>query len=201
MERPLVIGMIWGVLTGEVETSLKISLFFELMWLDHIPAGTYIPPVLSAACVGGLMLNQLFGLAHAPKAAVPLLLCIPLALLGTRVEALLRRWNKRSYNKLLSWVRHRDPKHDMPARIMLRSLAMTLGAYWVFFFVCACALVPLTGYILSSYGWQLVDLPVSWPAMWLAASIGGLLSLRLNRAYAFTAISAFAVMIFVLVSN
>lgn len=184
-----------------MDTSLKISLFFELLWLDHIPAGTYIPPVLSAASIAALMLHSIFGLAAAPKALVPMLLCIPLALLGIKVESLLRRWNKRSYNMLLSWVRERTPKTNVPSVIMLRSFMAALCAYWAFFFISALVLVPLTDFILSSYGWRLAEIPVTWASLWLAASLGGLLSLRLNRAYVFTGLTAIGIMIFLALPN
>ena len=44
LDRPLVIGILFALILDPDIPFLGIGIFFELLWLDAIPAGTYIPP-------------------------------------------------------------------------------------------------------------------------------------------------------------
>ena len=36
--------MLWALLTFRLQPALSAGIFFELLWLDLFPAGTFIPP-------------------------------------------------------------------------------------------------------------------------------------------------------------
>ncbi|MDC0335960.1 PTS sugar transporter subunit IIC, partial [Pseudodesulfovibrio sp.] len=114
LERPLVIGLFWGVFTGDYTTSLYIAIFFELFWLDLIPVGTFIPPHLTAATFSALALTTFFGLEHPARIMGILFASMPLAWLGTKAESMLRDRERVSYNRLLKWARNPEAS-DQPS--------------------------------------------------------------------------------------
>lgn len=197
IERPLMIGFLWGLFGGEWATTLSVAIFFELFWLDAIPAGTYIPPHLAACTVACLALTTRFGLSQPAQVMVPLFLSMPLAWLGTHVEQALREWQNRNYSFILQWARHSaDP--SAPSRLVLRAVVVTAAASWLFFLACILVLAVLTDMILSRLGPDLTGLPLTWAPLWISAGIGGVLSLRLRKAQAAFAAGAAGVMIFAL---
>lgn len=197
IERPLMIGFLWGLVGGEWATTLSIAIFFELFWLDAIPAGTYIPPHLAACTVACLALTSRFGLTQPAQVLVPLFLSMPLAWLGTHVEQALREWQNRNYSFILQWARHSgDP--SAPPRLVLRAVAVTAVVSWLFFLACILILAVLADVLLDRFGTDLAGIRLTWAPLWITAGIGGLLSLRLRKAQALFAAGAAGVMIFVL---
>jgi PTS system mannose-specific IIC component len=186
---------VFGLATNELGLCLSVALFFELLWLDLLPAGTFIPPQLVAATVACLSLVSRFGLAEPPLILVAILASLPLAWLGSTLEYGLRGLRNKSYNRLLNWARTLDPA-DRPGVLAARSLAVTFSANLTVFFVVLFALHLLVGFVLELGREQLLGLPLTWTQLWLAASIGGLLALRIKRAYGFLALGALLVIFF-----
>ena len=183
LERPLVVGFFWGLFTGEYTTSLNIAIFFELFWLDLIPVGTFIPPHLTAVTFSALALTTFFGLSNPASVLGVILASMPLAWLGSRMEGWLRDQERSGYNKLLHWVRHPD-RDSGPGVLILRSLARTFVVSGVGFFVCVLALKFLFETLFTLYPGVFTSLNVQWVHLWGAATLGGLMALRLKRAYA-----------------
>ncbi|CCH47781.1 PTS sugar transporter subunit IIC [Pseudodesulfovibrio piezophilus] len=197
LERPLVIGLFWGCLTGNYVNSFNIAIFFELFWLDLIPVGTFIPPHLTAATFSALSLSTFFGLTHPAKIMGVLFASMPLALLGTRVEAWFREQERGSYNSLLHWARKPNTK-DLPARLILRSVLRSLLLSWGAFF-CAILVLKFTfKTVFTLYPAFLTSIDITWPHLWIAASMGGLMALRLKRAYAVLTTGVILITLFVL---
>lgn len=182
LERPLVVGLFWGAFTGDYTTSLYIAIFFELFWLDLIPVGTYIPPHLTAATFSALSLTTFFGLEHPARIMGVLFASMPLAWLGTKVEEALREQEKGSYNKLLTWARNPKSPH-LPGRLILRSMVRTFIFAWVSFFISILILKYVFQALFSLYPGLLSSIDVTWAHLWVAATLGGLMALRLKRAY------------------
>jgi PTS system sorbose-specific iic component. len=191
VERPLVIGLFWGLFVGQLESSLYIAIFYELLWLDFIPVGTFIPPHMSAACLTALALCAHFGLDSLPLIALPLALGLPMAWLGAKLERVMRDRLNRSYNGVLQWVR-KPLDVGVPGRLLMGSLASKVLANWLFFFVGAGTCALIARFALSHYGPQLASLKISWPHLLIAASVGGLLALRLRSLYVAIAVGALA---------
>ncbi|MBI9078164.1 MAG: PTS sugar transporter subunit IIC [Pseudodesulfovibrio sp.] len=196
LERPLVVGLFWGAFTGEYTTSLYISIFFELFWLDLIPVGTFIPPHLTAATFSALSLTTYLGLDHPARIMGVLFASMPFAWLGTKVEELLREQERGSYNKLLRWARNPESP-NLPGTLVLRSLLRTLVLSWVTFYVSILLLKYIFQMIFSLYPGFLTSIDITWSHLWVAATLGGLMALRLKRVYA---VLATGICIFVLFS-
>ncbi|MEF2231913.1 MAG: PTS sugar transporter subunit IIC [Pseudodesulfovibrio sp.] len=182
LERPLVIGLFWSLLFRDTTTSLYIAIFFELFWLDLIPVGTFIPPHLTAATFSALALTTYFGFDHPARIMVILFASMPLAWLGTKVEGMLREREKDSYNQLLNWTRN-PQEPNLPTLLVLRSLVRSFLAAWVSFFVAIMILKYAISGLLAVYPGVLSTMDVTWPYLWIAATLGGLMALRVKRAY------------------
>jgi len=191
VERPLVIGLLWGLFVGQLETSLFVAIFYELLWLDFIPVGTFIPPNMTAACLTALVISNYFGLDSLPLIALPLLCGLPMAWLGAKLERVMRDRLNRSYGGVLQWVR-KPLDVNVPGRLLMGSLASKVLANWLFFFVGAGCLALLTRFALAHYGPFLASLKLSWSNLLIAASVGGLLALRLRSLYLSIAAGAVA---------
>ncbi len=183
LERPLVVGLFWGIFTGDYTTSLYIAIFFELFWLDLIPVGTFIPPHLTAATFSALALTTYFGLEHPAQIMGIIFASMPLAWLGTRVEGLLREQERGSYNKLLNWARNPETS-DGPSVLVRRSLIRTFVASGVTFYIAILILKFCFQGLFSLYPGLLSAIDITWAHLWIAATLGGLMALRVKRAYA-----------------
>ena len=177
--------------------SLSVALFYELCWLDVIPAGTFIPPQLAASTLACLTMGTRFGITEPPMVLLPIVASMPLAWLGIRMEAGLRTFNNRAYNTLLSWGRS-DDTTDIPLVLIGKSLMFQLLASWAFFFVSMLALEAVMGLVLPLARPLAAWLDVGWPHLWLAASFGGLMALRLRGAYLVLAASAAGITVIML---
>lgn len=181
LERPLVVGICWALVTGQWEVSLAVAIFLELSWLDIIPAGTFIQPHLAAAAFMALSLCTYLGLEQPSQALVAMLAGVPMAWLGTQLESSLRTFNNRAYNITLLWARRAD-QEPFPTRVLLVALGATFVASWLFFVLFGSALAWLVQMVMPAISNLLSGLEVTWPQLWLAASFGGLLALRLKQA-------------------
>ncbi len=191
IERPLVIGLCWGLVFGNLNSCLYIAIFYELLWLDFIPVGTFIPPHMTAAAFTGLALATYFGLDSPPLVFLALVFGLPMAWLGAKLDRNLRDRLNRSYSRVLHWVR-RPAGDDVPGKLILRTLLGKLLVSWLFFLVGAGVLAVLLQFTLNQYSLFLLDLDLSWSQFLIAASLGGLLSLRLRSLYLSVGVGAVA---------
>lgn len=175
-------GLVWGLLSGDMGLAISISLFFELFWMDLIPAGTFIPPQMAASALSALTLAEVHHLTAPSLAVLAILASLPLAWLGTRLEAMERERQNRSYNELLR--SSRGGMSDFAPQILVRRGILRMAVInWLFFLGSSIALVSITGAFLpflQTYG---ILLPVRWWHIWFGASLGGLLSIRFRPGY------------------
>ena len=123
-----------------------------------------------------------------------ILASMPLAWLGSQLEMWIRDKERSSYNALLHWARH-PAKANGPGVLILRSLGRTFILSWISFFVAVLVLKYLFDIFFTLYPTLLTSIDVKWAHLWGAATIGGLMALRLRRAYA---VLATGVILFVL---
>jgi len=195
VERPLVVGLLWGLVSGNLETSLYCAIFYELLWLDFIPVGTYIPPHMTAATFAGLAIGTYFGLDSPPLVFLALIAGLPMAWLGGKLDRVLRDRLNRSYGLVLQWLR-KPHDVDMPSRMLAGVLVSKLLVSWAFFLVGTGLLAAAVRFILDHYTGQLAGLQLTWSHFLIAASIGGLLALRLRSLYLAVGAGALALGIF-----
>lgn len=109
--------------------------------------------------------------------------CMPLAWLGTRLEGLIREQERGGYNKLLNWAR--NPSTDsVPSTLVARSLVRSFTLSGISFYILTVLMYFGFKTILSISPTIMSSVQVGWPHLWIAASIGGVVALRLKRAYA-----------------
>lgn len=191
IERPLVVGLLWGLFVGDLEGSLYVAIFYELLWLDFIPVGTFIPPHMTAATFTALAIGSFYGLDTLPLACLPLVAGLPMAWLGARLERTMRDRLNRSYGGVLQWVR-KPVDTAVPGRLLMGTLASKVLVNWIFFLAGAGGLTLLTGIVLKYYGTPLATLKIEWSQLLIAASVGGMLALRLRSLYLSVAAGAVA---------
>lgn len=177
------VGFLWGVFTGEYTISLNIAIFFELFWLDLIPVGTFIPPHLAVVTFSALSLTTYFGLTHPASILGVILACMPLAWLGSKVEMWIRDQERAGYNRLLHWVRQPGDSNG-PGRIILGSLTRTFIVSWIGFYASMLVLKVVFDTLFTLYPGALASVNIQWGHLWGAATLGGVMALRLKRAYA-----------------
>lgn len=177
-------GVLYGVLTGDIVHGASFGLFFELLWLDLIPAGSYVPPNSLLALAVSLAVASQFGLCEGGSCSVALAMGVPAGLAGSMLERRHRAWMDVGYNRLLAWAEGK-PSGWPPGRTIGLALATQAGMNVVLFGVCVLAAFGALGMarqvglgLFSEMATQL-----TWPHLWFAAAVGGVLALRIRSAY------------------
>ena len=189
LERPITVALIWGACSADWETALPLGIFFELFWMDLIGAGTYIPPNSNLPLLLCLFISSVFtppGAALTSPPLVAIILSIPLAFLATGLE---QRHRVRLNSLHEHWVE--DRQMDRPigtAEIALAILRLCL-LEMLLFTGLGLILYWLFKLAVSFSGHFPVSENLGWPALWLTAVLGGLLSLRTRRAVVSLAVS------------
>jgi len=97
ISRPVVAAPITGLALGDPLAGLATGALLELLWVDRIPVGTYVPPndtfVAILATAGAILSAPASG--HPPRELIALAILVfaPAGFLGQRLEMLLRKWN------------------------------------------------------------------------------------------------------------
>ncbi len=157
-----------------------------------IPAGTFVPPHLAASTLAALVTATKFGLFDPPEVLLPIIISMPLAWVGTKLESLLRIWQNKSYNNILTWARNPEDL-TVPSAMMVRSLLVNLVLSMLFFLCSIIVIFILTNFIRDPAVTFLGSMHLEWFHLWIAGTLGGLMALRLRRVYLFLAFSVFFV--------
>ncbi|WP_084457943.1 PTS sugar transporter subunit IIC [Desulfocurvus vexinensis] len=193
LERPLVQGLLWGLLTGDVTQAVSVALVFELLWLDLIPAGTFIPPNPAAGNLAALALMSAFGLSGASGAVFPILIGLPLSWMAAGLERVHRAHQNAAFDTLQHWLAPERQGAYNPGLLVRRALTRSALAHFLFFLAALGGAMALAGVLLGQGLMRPAPGLFSWGQLWLGASVGGLLSLRVPRAYAVMALCALVV--------
>ncbi len=189
LERPLLVGLAWAGITGDARTAMGVALFFELLWIDLFPAGTFVPPHLVAATCAGLGLTAAFGLTAPQDVLLCLLLATPLGPVGAKLEEALRTWQNRHYNSLVRLARQPGASFA-PERLVVRSLVETALCSLAVFALALAALYAVLPRALPLWHELLPPARIGWVHIWLAATLGGVMAIRWKRAYGLLAAAA-----------
>ena len=97
ISRPIVAGPITGTILGDPFTGLVIGASIELLWLDRLPIGIYVPPndtVVAILAVGCTVIvgNELGHVSH-ELVAMTVLLFVPLGVVGQKIDVRIVRSN------------------------------------------------------------------------------------------------------------
>lgn len=186
------LGMLWGVCTGDYALALPLAIFFELFWLDVIPIGSYIPPMPAFSYLILLSLASTFGWTSPESITFPLAMTLPLAHLIPLLENSQRSYQRAAYSRLVGEARKNRVLGSLPGKLLLISALQQIIAGWLCFFTIAIFLT----YLFSRKFMQdvLIPLSIGWTELYTIALIGALLSLRIRRAYVTFAASMLIVM-------
>lgn len=187
-ERPLVVGVVWATVTGQWEVTMALAVFYELFWLDLFPVGTYIPPNASISFLLGLVAAHRFGLSQPSALVVPVLLSLPAALSSAQFESFLRRVGNKRYDRLLEWSSS-DAEDScfavpaLPSRLVTGGVLLHALAHGSFFLVWSLVL-DITMQVLGGSAEKIPHVSgITWEAFWFVGALGGLLALRIKRAF------------------
>ncbi len=98
VSRPIVVGPLVGWMLGDVGLGLAVGALVELIWISDLPVGAHLPIDLTLlAGVSTVSAMELTRAGTTIEAAVTYSLCavIPLAVLSSEIENLIRKLNVR----------------------------------------------------------------------------------------------------------
>lgn len=182
LERPLIIGFFWAAVYGDLDATLKLCLFYELFWLDGIPAGTHIPPNAAAATLAGLSLVHVFQLTSPAEALFVAATTSILARLFAALEGVQRVVENIVLSRYMA-ARERARALFAPGRLIRRALIDMVVLNGVAFSVALAGLVALYAVVLPTVWPFLASSNATWSQLWILGSLGGVLSLRYRPAY------------------
>jgi PTS system mannose-specific IIC component len=97
ISRPVVIAPLVGLLLHNPYAGLIIGALIELIWIDRLPIGTYIPPNDSIAAVSAIAIAAIagpkLGGATPEIIALSVLIAIPCGLIAKQVDVLIIKSN------------------------------------------------------------------------------------------------------------
>ena len=181
VERPIVLGAGWWLVTGEPEPALPLAVFFELFWLDLFPIGSYVPPMAAFPFLLLMALSGIMGWIDPVTLAFPLAVSLPLAYAIPVLEQALRDMQKSASSLLYEASSGDFPLGGLPGRLVCQSALLYLAVGMAAFAgVYAGVRAAFTLAPVQSF---LIPLDVDWPVLYIIAAIGGLLSLRIRRSF------------------
>ncbi len=168
--------------SGSVTTSLAVALFFELLWLDTIPVGTFIPPAALFPTIASLILIKLFGLIQPSEILVVLMATMPWAACMAWLDTRQRLNQNKAFNRLVLSTRRGGIRSFAPEISIHKGIFYALIRHGFASLAILCLLAMLISYVLPvmpRLTW------LSWPYLWLAASLGGVAAMRFRYSYLF----------------
>ncbi len=182
LDRPLVQGFFWGLLSGDMALAISVSLIFEMLWLDLVPIGSYIPP---GRAVTGLALGliSIFNLHTAQEIILPVLLVLPVSRATVWIEKIMRRWYNKKFKTLHNWLQSGQESVYRPGLLIGQSLVQSFMVYLAFFSISLFLLMIFMDRVVMRENLILYMPQVSFNHLFLGAAIGGLLALRIVKSY------------------
>lgn len=154
VSRPIVAAPVIGSILGDPYTGLIVGAFIELLWVDRLPIGTYLPPndtvvsiLITAASIESA---HLLGGPSRELLVLALLGIVPLGILAQRLEL----WLGRGSEKLAAAAVSEAPQGDVRS-VSRRHLFAILRSYllWVvFIFTSLAAVIPALAWLAPRLG-------------------------------------------------
>ncbi len=99
LSRPIVAAPVIGLLLGDPYTGLIAGAFIELIWIDRLPIGAYIPPNDTMAAIlitaSSIESARILGDISQGLIALSVLIFIPLGVLAQRMELWVSQGNEK----------------------------------------------------------------------------------------------------------
>lgn len=182
LDRPLLLALLVGAVTGEWEHILPLGIVLELFWLDVLPLGSIVPPLHGFA----FWLMAPLCLHFQWKTPAPLLLPLLFAVLCAYGGAWLERWMRLYRNTVLGqvhhWAGHVPGVACPPGRAVFCAIRQRLLLQLFFFILSYVTVVEMTVSLQARQLLIQVD-ALTWPTVYAVAALGAVLSLRARQAY------------------
>jgi mannose/fructose/N-acetylgalactosamine-specific phosphotransferase system component IIC len=194
LSRPIALATVTGLALGDVAGGLYVAAPLELLWLGAVNLGAALPvhEALGTAAIAGatvltaraLRLAGYAGPALLPAvAALCVIVCAPLALLGRRADRYAEQWNERLYARAERDLAAGDA--GAAARVNLVGLAMPFAVGFVLAPLGAAVASALVLLAVESAPGALPALALGWVAFAAFACASGAKAMRAARAGAF----------------
>lgn len=112
VSRPVVIAPVIGLLSNHLYAGLMIGALIELIWIDRLPIGTYIPPNDSIAAVVATAVTAIagstLGKVSPELIALSVLLAIPCGILAKQIDVMIVKSNNIMSDKALADAQEED---------------------------------------------------------------------------------------------
>lgn len=192
LDRPITIGLFFGLLSGNWTVNLGVSVFYELMWLDYFPAGTYVPPHRLISTFLALVIVQVLSLTTPWQILPVLVVSLPFSWIGSFLEHKERLWQNNKYKTMLGrkenvqteFVTSRDIQISLLQKIFINCGFFIISFLIVYFFL---------QYLFLFWPNNLNIL--NWYHLWSISLVGAILSLRIPIAFEILAGGAFLIFI------
>ena len=180
LDRPIVIGLLWALCTANWQGPVFIGIFFELLWLDTFPAGTYIPPQQTFAAFFTILTSHYLGLSGIGELLPLVILALPLTRVMHQLESWSRQLENASYQR--SWERVQAGGGPFKPGVfvrtsLLKNMALNALAFGLFFGATAA------GFEFLLRWWPDTLSGLAWGHLMLGGLAAGLLALRSRRVY------------------
>lgn len=105
ISRPVIIAPLAGLLLNNIYAGLIIGAFIELIWIDRVPIGTYVPPNDSIAAVVAtavaVIAGQKVGGVFPQLIALSILIAIPFGILAKYMDTYIIKTNEAMSDRAL----------------------------------------------------------------------------------------------------
>ncbi len=155
ISRPVIIAPIIGLLMNNLYAGLIIGAIIELIWVDRLPLGTYIPPNDSIAAVVAIAITAVAGShlgvqSQSPELiALSVLLALPCGMMAKQAGVLVIKSNNALSDQALE-----DAKENNIRAIERKSymgLAKIFSMYALCLLIFLAVLVPLVVWIYPRF--------------------------------------------------
>ncbi len=158
ISRPIVAAPLIGLILGDPYTGLIVGAFIELLWIDQLPIGAYIPPNDTVAAIliaaSSIESARLIGGLSPGLIAFAVLIVIPLGLLAQRMELWIGRGNDKLVEEALCDAARGDVRSI--ARRHLSSILKTYLLSVAFILIAMSALIPAITWIYPRLAPQII---------------------------------------------
>jgi PTS system mannose-specific IIC component len=179
-DRPLFLALVVGCCTGDWTSALALGIITELCWLDVLELGSVVPPYAGLSFLLAFPLCHYFGLVSPGEALLPLLLSLTAACAAAWRE----RRQRLALNPLMDAVADacRTGRGMSPGRAVLLAGLRRAGEQGLLYAVCFGVIAAVLAELQRHEALPAPD-TVSWSALFGAALLGAVLSLRTRQAY------------------
>ena len=162
--------------------ALPLGIIIELLWLDALELGSVVPPYGSLSFLLVFPICRHFGLDNPGPALLPLILSMMAAYAASWCEQRQRVSQNGMVDAVVVWCNGRTGGMSPGRAVLVAGLRRVLWQF-VLYGVCFSLIFILFKTLFSHHAAPALPL-VTWSALYVAALLGAVLSLRTRQAYA-----------------